>query len=721
MKDYVNSAALQEYTTKLVAKLKTLFPGTPTAAATVADMTDHNKTYVYVGTESGYTAGDWYYWNGSAWTSGGPFQATSIITDTTLAVAGEAADAKATGDAIAAAKTAVLNAMAPAYSTSDTYAVGRYVNHDGKIYRCTTAITTAEAWTAGHWTEVPLGTDLADQVGALKESLDDLEDVIYPNQNAIVTSVAPVEQAGANWYYDISLLSVGVTYRIVLSISDATHLSNIRTSKAESGSGNVDTVTADFVGESWETGKTLLYTPAVEGIKFLQVQFNSAYTTNEADISITVYNYTKEQTPVTEDLKSQDSLLESEITAISPAIYLDDDYNLLPPYGYTVGKLIQPTGVIINDAGSVLSDYVPIDPAQGYICNWAKTASVVYGNSDLTGNTNTFIRYCFCFFDGEKNVLPFTGNTMAVSKAIPENARYIRVTLISEELYHLARLIYGNYNSQPIVRICDYHKRNKDIYAEANTGFEHFKMVMFGDSITHGSLSISDDGTSYVDYANDYLHSDIINVGFGGTRMTYTLEEAGLFCFYNLCDCIVSEDADAWDDLDAYALINTTYAPHLATLKAIDWTTVNAIGLMYGANDYASNTPVGSSYNETLTNYDGACAYGLKKLLAKYPHLQVMILSPFDREMTAGDASTMTDVAQNSAGLLMSDYGDSLENVVSRFHCPLIRTDKLFGINQYTILTYAPDGTHPRANIAQKRLGWLFAQAVRNNLAPFNG
>ena len=178
MKDYVNSAALQEYTTKLVAKLKTLFPGTPTAAATVADMTDHSKTYVYVGSETGYTAGDWYYWDGSAWTSGGPFQATSIITDTTLAVAGEAADAKATGDAIAAAKTAVLNAMAPAYSTSATYAVGDYVNYNGSIYRCTTAITTAESWTSGHWTAVTLGTDLEGQVSDLKTQLSEISDAI---------------------------------------------------------------------------------------------------------------------------------------------------------------------------------------------------------------------------------------------------------------------------------------------------------------------------------------------------------------------------------------------------------------------------------------------------------------------------------------------------------------------------------------------------------------
>lgn len=195
MKDYVNSAALQEYTTKLVAKLKTLFPGTPTAAATVADMTDHSKTYVYVGSETGYTAGDWYYWDGTAWTSGGPFQATSIITDTTLAVAGEAADAKATGDAIAAAKTAVLNAMAPAYSTSATYAVGDYVNYNGSIYRCSTAIATAESWTSGHWTAVVLGADLAAQVSDLKTHLTETE------ETKTYTDITPTSNHTGNRVY----------------------------------------------------------------------------------------------------------------------------------------------------------------------------------------------------------------------------------------------------------------------------------------------------------------------------------------------------------------------------------------------------------------------------------------------------------------------------------------------------------------------------------------
>lgn len=74
--------------------------GTPLVAATVAGMTDHDKIYVYTGSEAGYTAGDWYYWNGAAWADGGVYNSVAFDTDTTLALSGRAADAKVTGDEI---------------------------------------------------------------------------------------------------------------------------------------------------------------------------------------------------------------------------------------------------------------------------------------------------------------------------------------------------------------------------------------------------------------------------------------------------------------------------------------------------------------------------------------------------------------------------------------------------------------------------------------------
>lgn len=42
--------------------------------------------------------------------------------------------------------------FAAAYSSTATYAVGDYCTHDGALYVCNTAISTAEAWTAAHWT-----------------------------------------------------------------------------------------------------------------------------------------------------------------------------------------------------------------------------------------------------------------------------------------------------------------------------------------------------------------------------------------------------------------------------------------------------------------------------------------------------------------------------------------------------------------------------------------
>ena len=49
--------------------------GVPVVVSEAADMTDKSRIYVYTGTEAGYTAGDWYYYDPDAaqWTSGGVY------------------------------------------------------------------------------------------------------------------------------------------------------------------------------------------------------------------------------------------------------------------------------------------------------------------------------------------------------------------------------------------------------------------------------------------------------------------------------------------------------------------------------------------------------------------------------------------------------------------------------------------------------------------------
>ena len=72
-------------------------------------------------------------------------------------------------------KNYISPGVAAQYSTSATYNVGDYVIYNGQLYRCTTAITTPESWTAAHWTAAMLGKD----VGDLKSDLT----VITGNQS----------------------------------------------------------------------------------------------------------------------------------------------------------------------------------------------------------------------------------------------------------------------------------------------------------------------------------------------------------------------------------------------------------------------------------------------------------------------------------------------------------------------------------------------------------
>lgn len=76
--------------------------------------------------------------------------------------------------------------LASEYSSSKTYAVGDYCFHAGTLYECTTAITTAENWTAGHWTAAKLAEDTSE----LKTALDGLLETHYPTDYAADVSAS---------------------------------------------------------------------------------------------------------------------------------------------------------------------------------------------------------------------------------------------------------------------------------------------------------------------------------------------------------------------------------------------------------------------------------------------------------------------------------------------------------------------------------------------------
>lgn len=87
--------------------------GAPYIATTVAGMTDKTRVYVYQGSESGYTSGNWYYWNGSAWTSGGIYNSAAVNTDKTLTQSDKPADSAIVGKEIGSLKESLSNNISP--------------------------------------------------------------------------------------------------------------------------------------------------------------------------------------------------------------------------------------------------------------------------------------------------------------------------------------------------------------------------------------------------------------------------------------------------------------------------------------------------------------------------------------------------------------------------------------------------------------------------------
>lgn len=148
--------------------------------------TDALKSEGYaVGKQNGtdVTSGSPYYHNNTA------YYATQAQTAQTDA---ETAESHAQGYATAASTSASAAAShtADVYDATATYAVGDYCVYNSQLYKCVTAITTAEEWTAAHWTAV----NVMDEVSELNTHLSGLEDLVidHPYSGAISFSIGGI-------------------------------------------------------------------------------------------------------------------------------------------------------------------------------------------------------------------------------------------------------------------------------------------------------------------------------------------------------------------------------------------------------------------------------------------------------------------------------------------------------------------------------------------------
>lgn len=84
------------------------------------------------------------------------------------------------------------------YSASATYALGAYCLHEGSLYRCTSAIATAEAWNSAHWTATTVGAELLALAASISSGTS-AENITYNGSASSHTSGSvAAELAGLN-------------------------------------------------------------------------------------------------------------------------------------------------------------------------------------------------------------------------------------------------------------------------------------------------------------------------------------------------------------------------------------------------------------------------------------------------------------------------------------------------------------------------------------------
>lgn len=626
----------------------------------------------------------------------------------------------------AAGQPVAINAGQVAYDSSASYTDGTVGGELNDMNECCAEVTADVAQLKSHI------NDLATELYEIREPTENKCYVTNFNGNKYASGVY------TSWENETTLKIWGtatswVRFNLLMGNTELV-AGSPSFSKLNLAAGTYTLKASDSLGVSygtdwssrtnWKSGETITIQNAV--LVWLGVKTSSqSFGTAESPTYFSIEIYDGEQSIITSaiDVKARNAIGTTSYN--SRLTHADFDYerpyNAFKGTTLTEGKKVEYyTGALSNSTeGYAVTDYIEIDPTQGYLCvNIYIVLSYETGTGIVTGGNRLWVHTNCAFYDENKNYVATTSDQSDSSKAIPKNAKYVRLTIANTAMLPYAVLFYGQYNGQRWVRYRNYRKEITEESVYAATGMESLKMVMFGDSITQGVTATNDGDISYVEFANDYLRSNIINVGLGGTRMSQgSPDTVGLASFASLCENITSDDATAWDDLDTYAAAtHEDWVPHITALKAVDWDSVQAVGILYGANDWHNSVTVGTEYNEDPTKYDGACAYGLKLLLTKYPHLQVIIFTPFFRVAEDDNSDE-----PNSAGLNMDDYGESLKNVQTVFHCPVVDAGNGMGINRYTIYTYTSesDGTHPRKVIALERIGRFVAESIKRFIQPY--
>ena len=212
--------------------------------------------------------------------------------------------------------------------------------------------------------------------------------------------------------------------------------------------------------------------------------------------------------------------------------------------------------------------------------------------------------------------------------------------------------------------------------------FNGKKVLCMGDSITAFC--------GYPETMSDLTGATVYNAGAGGTRIN-----GGDLSFYQLVTAITSANWSVTDPLATSSSANTK--ENYATLKTVNFTTLDYLVVAYGTNDFVLKDPIGTDTDlaPTQATFKGGYNKSLELLKAAYPNLKILLVTPMFRTTKVGNVIKTSDEYDWGTGHYLIEFVDAVIQVGAKNSVPVLDNYRNSGINEDTIASMTNDGTHP--------------------------
>jgi lysophospholipase L1-like esterase len=165
----------------------------------------------------------------------------------------------------------------------------------------------------------------------------------------------------------------------------------------------------------------------------------------------------------------------------------------------------------------------------------------------------------------------------------------------------------------------------------------------------------------------------------------------------------------------------------ITRLSDIDWSSVDAITIFAGTNDWYNANSIGDADSNNPNKTLGAINLIISEFLATYPNIKIYWFTPIVRWVSGFNVSTnplTIDDSKFSDNYIVEGNGTLKQTVanitqeVTNNHIPVCDMYNNFGWNKYNCKVYfsGTDGTHPRTKAGVMYLAHKILNFLQSNI-----